>query len=488
MQLIGFSATGWESWDVAQQPLIRDRMPVLIDDDLRFEDAPGVPRPTVFVNRWLRELPLNGAPATRTWQNGANCLRDWLAFLQVRGVSPLGDGRDLRAALGMYAEYRLASELKDRWDPSTWNLNMGILSGFYRWAREQGIASAVPFSYRTGRRMAEGVLVEVERNLAKLRTPRPHTTIKYLERDFAELFVRGLAGLGPDGEPDPRYRGREAARNAAMAHMVLSSGLRRQEFTHLTIYEVPPLPARPRTLPVLFPLSHAITKGQKARTSWISYEALAEVHQYIELDRAASAEGFTWRPPSKLGEPLVVEESDWEGAFLNGERRSWRKLRPAERLRLVAPDGSSPLLGLQSSGKPFVDWATVFRRTSARIRDRFEPRFPTVAPHRLRHSMAMATLEWLVTGYYQRAAALAADTGDDAAMALYLTRNDPMLILRDLLGHQSVLSTELYIARLDVTRIYRDAYKDTTGAPHPKAAAEAAAEFDDEEAGGCPRM
>ncbi|MEU4080042.1 hypothetical protein DEJ45_33035 [Streptomyces venezuelae] len=216
---------------------------------------------------------------------------------------------------------------------------------------------------------------------------------------------------------------------------------------------------------MLFPLSHAITKGQKARTSWISYEALAEVHQYIELDRAASTEGFRWRPPSKLGVPLIVEQPDWEGAFLNGERRSWRKLRPAERLRLVTPEGGSALVGLQSSGKPFVDWATVFRRTSARIRERFEPRFPTVAPHRLRHSMAMATLEWLVTGYYQRAAALAAGSGDDAAMALYLTRNDPMLILRDLLGHQSVPSTELYIARLDVTRIYRDANKDTTGAP-----------------------
>lgn len=481
MQLISFSATGWESWDVAQQPLIREQMPVLIDDDLILEDAPGAPRPAVFVNQWLRELPLNGSPAVRTWRNSAGCLRDWLTFLRARGVSPLGHRSELRAALSMYAEYRLGGELKDRWDPTTWNLNMGILSSFYTWARDEGIAADVPFSYRVGRRMADGVLVEVERNLSKLRTPRPHTTIKYLERDFAELFVRGLAGLGPDGEPDPRYRGREGARNAAMGGLVLSSGLRRQEFTHLTIYEVPPLPSRPRKLPVLFPLSHAITKGQKARTSWISYEALADVHQYIELDRAASAEGYRWRPPSKLGVPLVVEEPDWEGAFLNGERRSWRKLRPAERLRLVTPEGGSALVGLQSSGKPFVDWATVFRRTSARIRERFEPRIPTVAPHRLRHSMAMATLEWLVTGYYQRAAALAADIADDAAMALYLTRNDPMLILRDLLGHQSILSTELYIARLDVTRIYRDAYKDTTGAPDPRAAAEAAAEFDDEE-------
>ncbi|MGW6413836.1 site-specific integrase [Streptomyces sp. NPDC055055] len=481
MHLISFSAAGWESWDVDQQPLIRDQMPVLIDDDLILEDAPGMPRPTVFVNRWLRELPLNGSPAVRTWQNSASCLRDWLTFLEARGVSPLSDRTELRAALSMYAEYRLGGELKNRWDPTTWNLNMGILSGFYTWARDEGVAAAVPFNYRVGRRMADGVLVEVERNLSKLRTPRPHTTIKYLERDFAELFVRGLAGLGPDGEPDPRFRGREGPRNAAMGGLVLSSGLRRQEFTHLTIYEVPPLPSRPRKLPVLFPLSHAITKGQKARTSWISYESLADVHQYIELDRAASADGYRWRPPSKLGEPLIVEEPDWEGAFLNGERRSWRKLRPAERLRLVTPEGGSALVGLQSSGKPFVDWATVLRRTSARIRERFEPRFPTVAPHRLRHSMAMATLEWLVTGYYQRAAALVAGTEDDAAMALYLTRNDPMLILRDLLGHQSVLSTELYIARLDVTRIYRDAYKDTSSAPDPGAAAEAAAEFDDEE-------
>lgn len=123
----------------------------------------------------------------------------------------------------MYTEHRLAGELKDRWDPSTRNLNMG---------------------------------------LAKLRTPRPHTTIKYLERNFAELFVLGLAGS---------------------ALMV----------------------SRTRA-----------TAAEGARTTWISYEALAEVYQYIDLGRAASAEGITWRPPSKLGEPLVLKEPDWEGAFL----------------------------------------------------------------------------------------------------------------------------------------------------------------------------
>ncbi|MBD0694636.1 hypothetical protein [Streptomyces sp. CBMA123] len=179
----------------------------------------------------------------------------------------------------MYAEYRLAGELKHRWDVTTWNLHMGMLSSFYRWARDEGLSAAGPFSYRMGKRMADGVLVQVERNLATMRTPRPHTSITYLDRDFSQLFVRALAGLDPDGEPDRHYRGREGARNSAMAGLVLSSGVRRQEFTYLTVHEVPPLPARPSPVPVLFPLAHAITKGQKPRTTWISYGAPADVHQ-----------------------------------------------------------------------------------------------------------------------------------------------------------------------------------------------------------------
>ena len=45
-----------------------------------------------------------------------------------------------------------------------------------------------------------------------------------------------------------------------------------------------------------------------------------------------------------------------------------------------------------------------------RIRARFEPRFPHVHPHRLRHCFSMQTLEYLVTGYYRQAAKLVRDT------------------------------------------------------------------------------
>ncbi|MFE2727561.1 hypothetical protein [Kitasatospora sp. NPDC059327] len=91
----------------------------------------------------------------------------------------------------------------------------------------------------------------------------------------------------------------------------------------------------------------------------------------------------------------------------------------------------------------------------------------------------MRTLEKLVKGYYQRAAALVADTHSDAALALYLTKHDPMLMLRDLMGHASVTTTEIYIARLDVQRIYGDFYREV-GATSGLLSAEVDSEFEEE--------
>ncbi len=105
MQLIFFASAGWETWDVAGRPAIPDRMPVLADDDLLFEDD-GSPRPVVAANRWLGELPSSGAPATQTWAVYARVLRDWMVFLGAHGIG-LFDGRDrLKVALGAYAAYR----------------------------------------------------------------------------------------------------------------------------------------------------------------------------------------------------------------------------------------------------------------------------------------------------------------------------------------------------------------------------------------------
>ena len=222
--------------------------------------------------------------------------------------------------------------------------------------------------------------------------------------------------------------------------------------------------------------------------TWISYDALAAVHHYLELDRAATAEGSTWRPSRRWGQPLLVTRPDERGARVNGVRRRWETLTPGERRRLVAPGGGACLLALKSTGGPFTAWATVFERTADRLRARFEPRFPHVYPHRLRHSFSMRTLEYLVTGHYRQAAKLVKDTDTDAALVFYLSKADPMLVLRDLLGHSSVLTTEKYLRRLDTTRIYREAYEQSglcDGlASESQADREADAEFSDDAEGG----
>ncbi len=104
MILSFFSCQGWESWDVAHRPLIPERMPVLVDDDLLFEDGPGAPRPAVAVNRWLRELPASGAPAPNTWEVYARAVREWMEFLAGHGVGLFESRERLKLALGRYAD------------------------------------------------------------------------------------------------------------------------------------------------------------------------------------------------------------------------------------------------------------------------------------------------------------------------------------------------------------------------------------------------
>ncbi len=489
-----FSSQGWESWGLEHRPLIPERMPVLIGGDLKFEDGPGAPRPVVAVNRWLRELPVSGAPAPSTWLAYARIVRDWMEFLAGRGAGVFASRQVLKSALSGYAEYRAAGPLERRLAASTWNQHVSVLASFYRWAVAEGHAQAEPFTYRAARGMlaAAGRGREVRVNAAIRRRPKPHVTIRYLEPDFTRLFLDALAGLGPDGRADAGFAGRELARNHAIGQLAVATGLRLQEFTFLLAYEIPPLPRARPGAPVAFPVPAGVTKGRKPRTTWISYDALAAVHQYLALDRAATADGSAWSPRSAQGEALPVTCPDAAGGRINGARRRWDALTPAERRRLVAPDGGSCLVAVRAGGGPFTAWASVFERTADRIRARFEPRFPHVNPHRTRHTFAMRTLEYLVSGYYRQAAALAAATGGgsgpDAALALYLSQADPLLVLRDLLGHSSVLTTEKYLSRLDTTRIFRDAYEHAVPgavpADHATARREAAAEFAGDDDGG----
>ena len=166
---------------------------MLIDDDLLFEDGPRAPRPTSVINRWLRLLPASGAPAPSSWENYARAVKEWTEFLAEHGIG-LFDTRDrLKAGLSRYAEHRAAGPVTARFAATTWAQHMSILSLFYRWAMDEGFATAEPFTYRSARAVFAGTGREVRVNLAARRTPKPHVTIKYLEPDFTDLLRKGCA-------------------------------------------------------------------------------------------------------------------------------------------------------------------------------------------------------------------------------------------------------------------------------------------------------
>jgi len=190
---------------------------------------------------------------------------------------------------------------------------------------------------------------EVRVNLAVRRTAKPQVTIKYLKPDFTALFPHGLLGLAPDGGPDDSCRGRTLARNAAVGELALATGLRLREFSYLLVYE---MPAQPTPVPIPFPVPKRVTKGRKFRTTWISYEALAAVHHYLELDRPATADSSAWRAPQGWG---VVTEPDARGGQVNGVRRRWDTLT-----RRNAVGWSLRAAGrAKNGGGPFTAWASL---------------------------------------------------------------------------------------------------------------------------------
>src|SRR5260370_25081067 len=194
---------------------------------------------------------------------------EWAEFLSGHGVGLFVSRDQLKLALGKYAGYRAPGRAERRFAATTWGRHMSVLSLFCRGAMDEGHAQAEPFTYRTARALFAGTGREVRVNLAVRRTPKPHVTVKYLEPDFTRLFLDGLRGLAPGGGPDPYYRGRELARNAAVGELALATGMRLQEFSSLLTWEIPPLPSRPVQAPIPFPLPSGIATGRKFRTTWI---------------------------------------------------------------------------------------------------------------------------------------------------------------------------------------------------------------------------
>lgn len=428
---------------------IADGLPFVLDDDMR---------PVEDLNAWLRSLRERGSHSPRTWAGYADDVLAWAKYLRSRDQWLFDDVDRLKAAVSDYREVRLQGDIDDAFQViggSAWNRAVSAMENFYAWAVEARKISAAPFNYKMLRlsRSHRGSDT-VKRNLARAKAGSALATLRHLDVDYADKFISaGLGGATPTGQSDDGFGGRLAIRNRAMGELVRRSGLRRQEFSNLLVWEVPQ-PAGPFQDYISLPVSQKIAKGARARTTWVTAAALEAVADYVSLERALQTDCSSWTPQR----PLLVANPTRDGATINGRWVRWSHLSIPQRRRLVAPDGGSGLLFVRSTGAPVSEgnWRYTFRTAADRCRQ-FDPHFPTVTPHMLRHTFAVETLNALTRGSLSRAERLAELSGRDPLLMAILRRKDPLLILRDLLGHRSLQTTEVYLALQDPGRILTDA-------------------------------
>jgi site-specific recombinase XerD len=419
---------------------LRQEMRFILDDD-------GAPARDL--NEWLRQLPDSGSPAVNTWDGYARDFCAWASWLAARG------SHWLAATKGDVVDYhaeRLDGPLDRRLARRSWNRAMGALDNFYRWAVEEGLLAAPPFTYRDVRVWgASRQPVVVRRNMAMEKAGRTHASVKWLGRDYLNLFLNvGLSGLGPDGRDDRCFLGRNPARNRAAAELMSHVGLRQSEVSYLLVFEIPELPTSPAPF-LQWELPASICKGGRRREVLLPRRTLEDVRSYMRLERALVAEEKAWRPRR----PLLVTDPEPTRGRVDGRVKSWASLNKRDRVRLVLPDGSSPLLALQSTrraGAPLLRWNSVFAEATRRCQV-VEPNFPRVTPHMLRHTFAVHMLSWLQA----RIKATVERQGRAPGFALVaplVRMMDPLLTLRNLLGHASVTTTEVYLQKINAARVY----------------------------------
>jgi integrase len=435
---------------------LREGMPFFLTED---------GEPLWLVNRWLRSLAMDGGPSPRTWQAYAYDLKGVIEFLDTRGVDVFAMDEDLVDA---YHAYRRGDDgpLSKRLRPVSWNRAVTTLDKVFGWAVGQKIIEKPPFNYKQIRvRYGEG-WTDAKVNLAKEKTYRPHVTLQWLEPAWLAKFIDfGLAGRGLDGQPDPEFRGRHPKRNASIAEVMSGVGLRRTECLALLAFEWPVDPADDKHIEV-FAVPPEVAKGRRARRVWIWPKTLRRVNNYRRSERADVVARATWAPER----PLVVTNCDRYGGRIDGEKTTWAELTVGERRRLVHPDGGSPLLFVAADGSPLLDVKDQFSAASTRCQSlelaalSYDTRaaaakagvyaqFPAVRSHRLRHSYAVLTLRWLQVNHIRAVLKLLRRGVDDAYIAEILRRHDSLVILRDLLGHSFVATTEVYLGTSDPVRL-----------------------------------
>jgi integrase len=368
----------------------------------------------------------------------------------TRFLAELDDPADLLSATeDDLVAYRLdRTERQDEpVSKATWRRRRVAINGFYDWAVDQKLIAERPYFKRRGGRDAlyGGAAPELD--------VRPLTFPQW--RFFKQV---GMLGCLPDGSPDPTFRGRDRLRNAAVAELAITTGMRLREFRCLLDIEVGPSRADRGAAVVEL---QEIAKYGQFREVRIHHQALCEIDLYRRTERAATVQRAARTLWGRRAELFVVGDIDTRRmrvtGVLDGRRRSFAVREMGEDLRrravIEGDRGLEPMaLFIGRGAKMPVEsrWEQVF--DAAHVRALRVARESGSAPemprrlriHDLRHTFAVYMLQLLTELTIAEGVRRDREGRPDAYLSEHMMKN-PLLTLQDLLGHRRVESTLHYV-------------------------------------------
>lgn len=314
-------------------------------------------------------------------------------------------------------------------ESTTLDTEMGCLSSFFRYATASKWIPVNPVPHWGDR----NTLMSGQRKVRQARFLTAPQTGHFLDV--------GLRGDGAVGEVRPAAPERDYVYGLLLA----TTGLRREEGAFLLDNEVPPLAEMPADGVHSF---HRTGKKGVTRAIYVTAEVARAVDLYRQTERIALVRRHqpSLRRLRRQGRLVVVDGftrlRGHPAVVVDGHARSTLTLTDEDRARAVRilDDGTIEPLGLfVGRGLPPVlaYWNELFSDARDRVFERGDPDRPpahiTVTPHTLRHTFAVRMLAALMKEGRERA-------GDP-----YLLLANPVLTVKELLGHADVSTTYDYL-------------------------------------------
>jgi len=408
--------------DALDRHEVPDGFPFVIDDDGLLS---GCDRLNSYLMAAWRQRAYD-LDSLRTFH--AYHLSRLLRFIRARRD---GEQVDLTATttadLTLYRDARL-QEVQD----STLSTEFGCFSSFFFYAKRVGWITQDPIP-RWGR---------ANRNTLVVRTRRERQA-RFLNaaqtRHFLDVGIRG------DGS-DPQVAPGHPERDYAYGLLLASTGLRREECGLLLNEEVP----APQTMGLeSIHVFDRLGKKNVVRSIYVTPQVAHAVDLYrqTERHRVVAAAQRNLRAKVHDGSLLVVddlvERRGRQYVAIGTKRVPLVRFTNAQRAQAVRllDDGTIDPLALLVSRRglpPGIErWNRLFTDGRVRVRKAAHPDQPPrhvhVTPHTLRHSFAVRML-----------AALMKEGRDRAGDPYFLLAN-PVLTVKELLGHASVQTTHHYL-------------------------------------------